>query len=207
MNYSSVRQHCLACLLCLLCSTQVKAKTLFVGDSLTPTVSMAYQKLSAQPVAAEYRVGSGLYSQKRFNWFTHIEQLDLTGYDDIVIVMGTNDQIEQKDINPYIRKIWQFVRIVHQKNPRARIVWISPVPLKDTTKNTKLGNTTLALRYTLDYMKVPYIDLQRPERLGREYALDAPRLSLRTDDGIHLTKKGGSYVANILVKELLFSGY
>ncbi|WP_413484669.1 GDSL-type esterase/lipase family protein [Morganella psychrotolerans] len=201
MNYSSVRQHCLALLLCLLCSTQVKAKTLFVGDSLTPTVSKEYQKLSAQPVAAEYRVGSGLHSQKRFNWFTHIEKLDLAGYDDIVIVLGTNDQIEQRDINPYIRKIWEFVRIVHQKNPRARIVWISPVPLKDTVKNTKLENTTLALRYTLNYMRVPYIDLQRPERLGREYALDSSRLSLRTDDGIHLTTKGGRFVANILLSE------
>lgn len=194
-------RHCLIFLFCVFCSSAQAAKILFVGDSLTPTVSQAYQKVSGDEVIAEYRVGSGLHSQKKFNWFTHINQLDLVSYDRIVIVMGTNDHIEQGDINPYIRKVWQFVRVVHQKNPRAQIVWISPVPLKNTLKNTKLRNTTLALRYTLDYMGVQYIDLQRSDRLGNQYSEDETRRKMRTADGIHLTRLGGNYVARVLLSE------
>ncbi|WP_156115360.1 MULTISPECIES: hypothetical protein [Xenorhabdus] len=75
----------------VLLSPPLWTKILFLGDSLTPTVSQAYQRLSAQSVEAEYRVGSGLHSQRRFDWFQHIEKFDLTPYNEIVIVMGTND--------------------------------------------------------------------------------------------------------------------
>uniref|UniRef100_UPI0036DF5B15 DUF459 domain-containing protein n=1 Tax=Photorhabdus sp. RM322S TaxID=3342825 RepID=UPI0036DF5B15 len=195
----------------MLLSPPLWAKTLFLGDSLTPIISQAYQRLSDQSVEAEYQVGSGLHSQRRFDWFEHIAKLDLTPYSEIVIVMGTNDLIEPKDIAPYARKVWQFIHAIRKNNSQARIIWVSPIPLQNSIKNEKLANTSFALHHALNYMGIPYVDLQRPDRLGRQFSFTHKTQAhrLRTEDGIHLTSAGGIYVAQILAikMNLIIEGF
>lgn len=170
------------------------SKPLFIGDSLTYPLAVSYQNHA--PLDARFLESTGLNSKTLLDWQGYINEIDLRHYETIYIVLGTNDQIQKKDIPDYQNKAESFIKKIKQQN--KNVVWLLPPTLKNSHKNALLSNTRAAIKGAVKNQGISIIDMR--ETLGSEYSENINGVAVRTRDGIHLTPKGAELVIRDLVR-------
>lgn len=169
------------------------SKPLFIGDSLTYPLAVSYQNHA--PLDAKFLESTGLNSKTLLDWQGYINEIDLGRYETIYIVLGTNDQIQKKDIPAYQHKAEAFIKKIKHQN--KNVVWLLPPTLKNDRKNALLSNTRAAIKSAATNQGVSIIDMRKT--LGIEYSEKINGIVVRTHDGIHLTPKGADLVIRDLV--------
>ncbi|MCS6741683.1 hypothetical protein NOM94_17720, partial [Acinetobacter baumannii] len=129
-------------------SISVYAKTLFFGDSLTYVIGNEY-KNKYDNTDIVFNVGFSFRVNHEF-MFNTIDETDLTQYDTIYIVFGTNDFINKSDIDNYSILTTLFVTRILNNNNKINIIWILPPTLKDFGKNNLVSNTRTSIKNSLD---------------------------------------------------------
>lgn len=165
-------------------------KPIFLGDSLTYQLATSYKNIA--PVDAQYLVGSGLSNNQKLDWIEYIQTVDVQRYDTVYIVLGTNDFIQTNEISGYMYKASMFIKEIKKKN--NNIIWLIPPTLQDSTKNELLQNTRAAIYKASTQEKIKILDMR--ESLGMRYTKIIDGVQIRTDDGIHITKKGADYIVS-----------
>ncbi|MCS6748170.1 hypothetical protein NOM78_01345 [Proteus mirabilis] len=163
-------------------------KPIFLGDSLTYQLATSYKNIA--PVDAQYLVGSGLSNNQKLDWIEYIKTVDIQKYDTVYIVLGTNDFIQTNEISGYMYKASIFIKEIKKKN--NNIVWLIPPTLQDSSKNELLQNTRAAIYKASTQEKIKILDMR--ESLGMRYEKVIDGVQIRTDDGIHITRKGADYI-------------
>lgn len=172
-----------------------QCKPIFIGDSLTYEIAVSYSRKS--PVDAKFLESTGLQSTKILHWQNYIQTVNLSGYDTVYVVLGTNDLISKADIPQYQQKASLFIRSIKKQN--TNIVWLLPPALKHPAKNTLLNNTRQAIQRACYQENIHIVDMKK--LLGTVFTTSIDGVSVRTQDGIHITRKGADLITNYLRKE------
>lgn len=172
-----------------------QCKPLFIGDSLTYELAMSYQKIA--PVDAKFLESTGLQSKQILNWQDYTQHIDFSLYDTVYIVLGTNDLISEAEIPQYQQKASLFIQRIKKQN--THIVWLLPPALKHPAKNTLLNNTRQAIQRASYQEHIHTVDMRKP--LGTVFTASINGVSVRTQDGIHITGKGADLITNYLRRE------
>ncbi|EMU8988578.1 GDSL-type esterase/lipase family protein [Proteus mirabilis] len=176
-------------------SYKASSKPLFIGDSLTYRVAVSYSQLNL--VDARFLIGSGLVNNKKFDWISYVDNLNIKKYDTVYVFLGTNDLINKAEINAYRDKVATLILKIKYQN--ENIVWVLPPTLKDERKNILLNNTRYAIKNVLNEMNIRYVDMRSV--LGDVYLDEIEGKKVRTPDGVHLTEYGSELVATKLFKK------
>ncbi|EMO4164836.1 SGNH/GDSL hydrolase family protein [Morganella morganii] len=172
------------------------AKTLFFGDSLTYVIGNEYKR-KIHDTDIIYNVGFSFRVNHEF-MFNSIDTIDLKQYDNLYIVFGTNDFINQSDIDNYSILTVLFISRVLNNNKDINIVWILPPTLKNETNNTLVGNTRKSIMKSLNTIGVSYFDIN--SIFGIEYQSFIGDKKIRTNDGVHITNYGARLIVDYLIK-------
>ncbi|NIH07065.1 SGNH/GDSL hydrolase family protein [Providencia rettgeri] len=181
----------------LIFSFPALSKVLFFGDSLTYVIGNEYKKNNTNTDII-YNVGFSFISNHEY-MFDYIESSNLKKYDKIFIVFGTNDFINEKDINNYSVLCFLFINRILHYNANLEITWILPPTIKDTRKNILLGNTKIAIKNSMNAAGIKIID---PDIVfGVDYRQKIGNKAIRTADGVHITNYGANLIVNFINKE------
>ncbi|MCS6721212.1 hypothetical protein NOM68_06505 [Proteus mirabilis] len=175
-------------------SISVYAKTLFFGDSLTYVIGNEY-KNKYDNTDIVFNVGFSFRVNHEF-MFNTIDETDLTQYDTIYIVFGTNDFINKSDIDNYSILTTLFVTRILNNNNKINIIWILPPTLKDFGKNNLVSNTRTSIKNSLDAIGIRYIDIN--SIFGSDYNDSINNKKIRTKDGVHITNYGAKLIIDNL---------
>ncbi|PHM72175.1 SGNH/GDSL hydrolase family protein [Xenorhabdus sp. KJ12.1] len=167
------------------------AKPIFLGDSITYQIVNSYKK--HRPVDAEYLVGSGLNNQFNFSWIEYAKTLDVSRYECVYLLLGTNDFIENNEIVNYRNKAIDLIRELKKKN--RDIIWILPPTIRNERKNFLLNNTREAIKLAAVTEQITTIDMR--ETFGQHYMDSLNGRAIRTNDGIHITEYGADVFTQI----------
>lgn len=185
-------------------SFPLMAKTLFLGDSLTAVYEKEAKGVIDDKIKAEYVSGSGLINKNKKDWIAFVNGYDLREFDNVIISLGTNDFVPYNQNNSleYYSRIFEVIAEIQTQNPLATIIWISPPHLKNPAHERYLMHTRDIIKRSTMLLKIHYLDVNQPHILGTQWQSAIHNDIVRTDDGIHITRKGGERVVNEIVKIL-----
>lgn len=180
------------------------AKTLFLGDSLTAVYEKSAKYILDEKIKTEYVSGSGLINKGKKDWIAFVNNSDLREFDNVIISLGTNDfvQYDPEEWRKYYSLVFQFIAKIQSKNPLATIIWISPPHLKNPLHERYLIHTRHIIKHSAILLNIHYLDINQPHILGTQWQSVIHNETVRTDDGIHITRKGGVRVIREVVKIL-----
>ena len=182
----------------------VYAKTLFLGDSLTAVYEKSAKGVVDDKIKAKYVSGSGLINKSKKDWIAFVNNFDLREFDNIIISLGTNDfvQYDQNNSLEYYSRVFEVIAEIQTQNPLATIIWISPPHLKNPEHERYLIHTRHIIKHSAMLLNIHYLDINQPHILGAQWQSVIHNDTVRTVDGIHITRKGGERVMNEIVKIL-----
>ncbi|QHA72598.1 hypothetical protein WMR86_20090 (plasmid) [Proteus vulgaris] len=180
-----------------LTSIAVNAKTLFFGDSLTYVIGHEY-KNRFPDTDIVFNVGFSFRVNHEF-MFNTIDNTNLTQYDSIYIVFGTNDFINKSDIDNYSILTAIFINRILSNNSNINIVWILPPTLKNSKHNYLVSNTRESIKRSLTALGVKFFNVN--DIFGNEFNYKLNNKQIRTNDGIHITNYGAGLIIDYLIKE------
>ncbi|EMU9119529.1 TPA: GDSL-type esterase/lipase family protein [Proteus mirabilis] len=185
-------------------SAPIYAKTLFLGDSLTAVYEKSAKCVLDEKIKTEYISGSGLINKNKKDWIDFVNNFDLREFDNVIISLGTNDFVQygSDEWQKYYSLVFQFIAEIQNKNPLATIIWISPPHLKNPEHERYLIHTRHIIKHSAILLNIHYLDINQPHILGTQWQPVIHHETVRTDDGIHITRKGGERVMNEIVKIL-----
>ncbi|WP_312685827.1 SGNH/GDSL hydrolase family protein [Escherichia coli] len=188
---------------CIL-GTPVYAKTLFLGDSLTAVYEKSAKYVLGEKIKTEYVSGSGLINKNKKDWVAFVNNYDLREFDNVIISLGTNDfvQYDQNNSLEYYSRVFEVIAAIQTQNPLATIIWISPPHLKNPVHERYLMHTRNIIKRSAMLLNIHYLDVNQPHILGTQWQPVINNDTVRTDDGIHITRKGSERVMNEIVKIL-----
>lgn len=180
------------------------AKTLFLGDSLTAVYEKSAKYILDEKLKTEYVSGSGLINKNKKDWIAFVNNFDLREFDNVIISLGTNDfvQYDPEEWRKYYSLVFQFIAKIQNENPLATIIWISPPHLKNPLHERYLIHTRHIIKHSAILLNIHYLDINQPHILGTQWQSVIHNETVRTDDGIHITRKGGVRVIREVVKIL-----
>ena len=180
------------------------AKTLFLGDSLTAVYEKSAKYVLDEKIKTEYVSGSGLINKSKKDWIAFVNNFDLREFDNVIISLGTNDFVQygSDEWQKYYSLVFQFIAEIQSENPLATIVWISPPHLKNPVHERYLIHTRHIIKHSAMLLNVHYLDVNQPHILGTQWQSVIHNETVRTRDGIHITRKGGERVIREVVKIL-----
>ncbi|MFF0901093.1 SGNH/GDSL hydrolase family protein [Proteus mirabilis] len=180
------------------------AKTLFLGDSLTAVYEKSAKGLVDDKIKAEYVSGSGLINKNKKDWIDFVNNYDFREFDNVIISLGTNDFVPHNQNNSleYYGRIFEMISEIQTQNPLATIIWISPPHLKNPAHERYLMHTRNIIKHSTMLLNINYLDVNQPHILGMQWQSVINDETIRTNDGIHITRKGGERVMNEIVKIL-----
>ncbi|EKI3873845.1 SGNH/GDSL hydrolase family protein [Escherichia coli] len=183
-------------------SFPLMAKTLFLGDSLTAVYEKAAKGVVDDKIKAEYTPGSGLINKK--DWVAFVNGYNFREFDNVIISLGVNDFVPYNQNNSlgYYCRVFEVITEIQTQNPLATIIWISPPHLKNPAHERYLMHTRDIIKRSTMLLKIHYLDVNQPHILGTQWQSAIHNDIVRTDDGIHITRKGGERVVNEIVKIL-----
>lgn len=173
----------------------VYAKTLVIGDSLAYPVAESMK--TVMPVDGLYLESTGLKNPGKLNWPDYIGSVDISGYSNIIISLGANDGITERETDSYQQKATGLIRLLSNRNENALITWILPPVMKDERKEKSLRLTRIAINRACNATGA--ICFNPAVVIGSEYSDKVGGVRVRSGDGIHFTKKG----ADLIVSRLL----
>lgn len=180
------------------------AKTLFLGDSLTAVYEKSAKYILDEKIKTEYVSGSGLINKNKKDWIAFVNNSDLCEFDNVIISLGTNDFVlyDPEEWRKYYSLVFQLIAKIQNKNPLATIIWISPPHLKNLVHERYLIYTRHIIKHSAMLLNVHYLDVNQPHILGTQWQSVIHNETVRTRDGIHITRKGGERVIREVVKIL-----
>ncbi|EOX7623889.1 SGNH/GDSL hydrolase family protein [Proteus mirabilis] len=180
------------------------AKTLFLGDSLTAVYEKSAKYVLDEKIKTEYVSGSGLINKSKKDWIAFVNNFDLREFDNIIISLGTNDfvQYDQNNSLEYYSRVFEVIAEIQTQNLLATIIWISPPHLKNPEHERYLIHTRHIIKHSAMLLNIHYLDINQPHILGAQWQSVIHNDTVRTGDGIHITRKGGERVMNEIVKIL-----
>lgn len=179
----------------LLIPLSLYAKVLVIGDSLAYPIAESMK--TVMPVDGLYLESTGLKNQGKLNWPDYIGSVDISGYSNIIISLGANDGITERETDSYQKKATGLIRLLSDRNENALITWILPPVMKDERKEKSLRLTRIAINRACNATNAVCFDPAAV--IGSEYREEAGGVMVRSGDGIHFTKKG----ADLIVSRLL----
>ncbi|HDF2366268.1 TPA: hypothetical protein PC505_003927 [Morganella morganii] len=171
------------------------AKVLVVGDSLAYPIAESMK--TVMPVDGLYLESTGLKNPGKLNWPDYIRSVDISGYSNIIISLGANDGITEREIETYQQKATGLIRLLSDRNENALITWILPPVMKDERKEKSLTLTRIAINRACNATGA--ICFNPAVVIGSEYSDKLGGVMVRSQDGIHYTIKG----ADLIVSRLL----
>ncbi|ENZ0192023.1 SGNH/GDSL hydrolase family protein [Escherichia coli] len=184
------------------------AKTLFLGDSLTAVYEKSAKYVLDEKIEAEYVSGSGLINKSKKDWIAFVNNFDLREFDNVIISLGTNDFVQygSDERQKYYSLVFQLIAEIQNENPLATIIWISPPHLKNPEHEHYLIHTRHIIKHSAMLLNIHYLDINQPHILGTQWQPVIHHETVRTDDGIHITRKGGERVIREVVKNPEWTG-
>ena len=193
---------------------------LVVGDSMSVYLEQVLDEYFAHDSSVKYeclgKCSSGLAKPSFFNWEDTLATLAMRQRPDMVMIMlGTNDG--QDMTNPtgarckygtstwdaeYTRRVQRLLDICWQANPKARIFWIGAPVMGGERLNAKVEHINSVIRSLMEATPgCSYIDtwptLADAKGVFSKYTtIDGKRVSIRADDGVHVTMNGARLLAN-----------
>ncbi|CAH5436539.1 TPA: DUF459 domain-containing protein [Escherichia coli] len=157
-----------------------------------------------EKIKTEYVSGSGLINKSKKDWIAFVNNFDLREFDNVIISLGTNDFVQygSDEWLKYYSLVFQFIAEIQSENPLATIVWISPPHLKNPEHERYLIHTRHIIKHSAMLLNIHYLDINQPHILGTQWQSVIHNETVRTDDGIHITRKGGVRVIREVVKIL-----
>lgn len=180
------------------------AKTLFLGDSLTAVYEKSAKYVLDEKIKTEYVSGSGLINKSKKDWIAFVNNFDLREFDNVIISLGTNDLVQygSDEWRKYYSQVFKLIAEIQSQNPLAKIIWISPPHLKNLVHERYLIHTRHIIKHSAILLNIHYLDINQPHILGTQWQSVIHNETVRTRDGIHITRKGGERVIREVVKIL-----
>lgn len=209
------------CLLavCLAAPATAARSVLVVGDSLSiPLGKQLEHYYALQPAVAFHsqgKVSSGLVRPDFYNWPEVLGVLAAKRQPDVLLVMlGTNDvkaiSANGKRLDfggeawnqEYARRVQQLLDIARSHNPEVVIHWVGAPAMADPELDAGVRHVNAVIKKQVE--RVPnchFIDsrLSLADQAGRymQHARTPEgKVTLRADDGIHLTTAGAALLAD-----------
>lgn len=179
----------------LLISFSVSAKVLVIGDSLAYPIAESFKKV--MPTDGYFLESTGLNEQLSLNWNDYINGLDLSDYSNVIISLGANDGISEKEIDNYQQKAVNVIKSIQGLNESASITWVLPPALKDSKKENSVSKVREALNLACNASGITCFD--PAVVIGSEFVMSVNGVPVRAKDGIHYTSKGADLIVNELV--------
>lgn len=186
-------KYLLICFFCLFSINSYAEKVLLIGDSLMGTISESYKKYSEKDnVNIKYIVGSGL-ENKKFDWFDYLSKRDLSSFNKVIISFGTNDfGIHNK--KSYEKKVKSFIKLIKEKNPTIKIIWIAPPAVKSKKINDGIVSVRSIIKDVSSQEKIYFLDVR--DILGYDFKQYIQQNKVRENDGIHYTSNAGDMIVS-----------
>ncbi|HHR6469866.1 TPA: hypothetical protein ACS8CE_003481 [Providencia alcalifaciens] len=173
----------------------ISAKVLVIGDSLAYPIAVSFKKV--MPTDGYFLESSGLNEQLSLNWNDYINGLDLSDYSNVIISLGANDGISEKEIDNYQQKAVNVIKSIQGLNESASITWVLPPVLKDSKKENAVYNVRGALNLACNASGITCFD--PAVVIGAEFVMSVNGVPVRAKDGIHYTPQGADLIVNELV--------
>lgn len=173
----------------------ISAKVLVIGDSLAYPIAVSFKKV--MPTDGYFLESSGLNEQLSLNWNDYINGLDLSDYSNVIISLGANDGISEKEIDNYQLKAVSVIKSIQGLNESASVTWVLPPVLKDSKKENAVHNVRGALNLACNASGITCFD--PAVVIGAEFVMSVNGVPVRAKDGIHYTPQGADLIVNELV--------
>lgn len=188
-----VTKYLLIVFFCLFSINSYAEKVLLIGDSLMGTISESYKKHNKKnEVNIKYVVGSGL-ENKNFDWFNYLSKRDLSSFNKVIISFGTNDfGVHNK--NSYEKKVKSFIKLIKEKQPTIKIIWIAPPAVKSKNINNGIISVRNIINDVSEQEKIDFMDVR--DILGYDFKQYIQGKKVRENDGIHYTSNAGDMIVS-----------
>lgn len=173
----------------------ISAKVLVIGDSLAYPIAESFKKV--MPTDGYFLESTGLNEQLSLNWNDYINGLDLSDYSNVIISLGANDGIREKEIDNYQQKAVNVIKSIQGLNESASITWVLPPALKDSKKENAVSHVREALNLACNASGITCFD--PAVVIGSEFVMNVNGVPVRANDGIHYTLQGADLIVNELV--------
>lgn len=173
----------------------LSAKVLVFGDSLAYPIAESFKKI--MPTDGYFLENTGLNEQLSLNWNDYINGLDLSNYSNVIISLGANDGVSEKEIDNYQQKAVNVIKTIQSGNDGALVTWVLPPVLKDSKKEKEVANVRGALNLACNASRITCFDPSVV--IGSGFAMSVNGIPVRTKDGIHYTQQGADLIVNELV--------
>ncbi len=173
----------------------LSAKTLVIGDSLAYSLAESVKKI--MPVDGYYLENSGLSDNSPLNWSEYIKTIPVNNYDSVIISLGANDAISDKNIDEYQQKSLGFIKEISNLNDSALVTWVLPPVMKNQTTENGLVNVRIAINNACNASGITCLKVG--DVIGDSYSDTLNGAQIRSSDGIHYTAKGADLIVNDLL--------
>lgn len=173
----------------------ISAKVLVIGDSLAYPIAESFKKIMSTD--GYFLENTGLNEQLSLNWNDYINGLDLSNYSNVIISLGANDGVSEKEIDNYQQKAVNVIKTIQSGNDGALVTWVLPPVLKDSKKEKAVANVRGALNLACNASGITCFDPSVV--IGSGFAMSVNGIPVRTKDGIHYTQRGADLIVNELM--------
>ncbi|QKF63953.1 DUF459 domain-containing protein [Campylobacter corcagiensis] len=200
-----------------------KNKTaLFIGDSLMQgvafTLTNALQKDGFKVINLG-QVSTGLTNKKFFNWQNRLEQeLKNSDVDIVFVMLGANDPWSIKDSSgkykSYGTSSWDEIyrlRIAEILTTAKdkELIWIGIPCMRKSDLNSKVSHLNTLYKSVVKSSNQTYVSstdiLCGDGNYNKILTINGKRVSVRANDGIHLTMNGSRLITNEVMKNLSYN--
>lgn len=195
---------------------------LFIGDSLMQGVAFT---LTGELQKDGFRVinlgqvSTGLTNKKFFNWQNRLEkELKNSDIDIIFVMLGANDPWSIKDSSGkyksygtiswdeiYRLRISEIIDTVGDKE----LVWIGIPCMRKSDLNNKVAHLNTLYESVVKSSNKTYVSsndiLCKNGNYNKILTINGKKMSIRANDGIHLTMNGSRLITNEVMKNLSYN--
>lgn len=197
---------------------------LVIGDSLVGPLATEMGRLARRDgmlhVTRDFRVGSGLAYPPYFDWSSRLSYLlAANGPEALVVSLGTNDILSMRREGrvvtvgtpgwrqEYIDRIGTLMDLAQQGG--AVMYWVCPPSMADPFRNETMVLVNEAIQeaaLTRPWVHVvdvwPLFTDENGEYAGELPSREGEWTQVRSNDGVHLTAAGASWMANAVYEQM-----